>query len=344
MTTRKKPTTIRDIAKLADVSYQTVSLVINGKPGVSEKTRKRILRLMDDLDYRPNRAAQMLMTHRSNTLELIIVDVRYGGRLADSTKNMIRTARAAGYSLLISETDMDGLREALESAAARLVDGLIMYAPRLRMPDDEVLALCNGIPLVRRDYVPGSKIAWVGFDQAYATRLAVEHLIKLGHRQIAAIPPTSELLNGYWRYSTWRSVLLEHGLEPGPAFEGDYSMQSGYEAALRVLASGQPFTALVVGSDNMAVGALRALREAGLCVPDDVSVVGYDNTELVSFISPQLTTVDFKFAKQDELAVKYLLELIEDPQMELHQRVLMSDLIVRESTRSLNASSNGNRG
>jgi DNA-binding LacI/PurR family transcriptional regulator len=214
------------------------------------------------------------------------------------------------------------------------MDGVLMYAPRLQIPDEELTALCNGIPLVRRDYVPGSKLAWVGFDQIYATRLAVEHLIRLGHRQIAAIPPNIGLLNGYWRFNTWKNVLLEHGLTPGPSVEGDYSMGSGYDATQQLIASGQPFSAIVVGSDNMAMGVLRALREHSLRVPQDVSVIGYDNTELSSYTAPSLTTVDFKFAKQDELAVKYLIELINDPEMELHQRVLLSDLIIRESTQA----------
>ncbi len=332
MTTRKKSTTIRDIARLADVSYQTVSLVINDKPGVSEKTRKKILRLMEELDYRPNRAAQMLTTNRSKTLEMLIVDVSYSGRLADSTKNAAHAARQAGYSLLVSETTFEELPEAMENAAARLVDGIIMYAPRLNISDADLLKICNGIPIVRRDYIPGSRLAWVGFDQVYATRLAVEHLIELGHRQIACIPPTSELLNGYWRYTAWKNVLLEHGLEPGPVFEGDYSMRSGYEAAHHIIASGQPFSAIVVGTDHMAVGAMRALRERGIRIPEDVSMVGYDNTELSAYTEPPLTTTQFKFSKQDELAVKYLTELIADPQIELHQRVLLADLIVREST------------
>lgn len=332
MTTRKKNTTIRDIARLADVSYQTVSLVINDKPGVSEKTRKKILRLMEEMDYRPNRAAQMLTTNRSKTLEMLIVDVAYGGRLADSTKNAAHAARQAGYSLLVSETTFEELPEALENAAARLVDGIIMYAPRLNISDADLLKICNGIPIVRRDYIPSSRLAWVGFDQVYATRLAVEHLVELGHRQIASIPPTSELLNGYWRYTAWKNVLLEHGLEPGPVAEGDYSMRSGYEAAHKIIASGQPFTAIVVGTDHMAVGAMRALRERGIRIPEDVSMVGYDNTELSAYTEPPLTTIQFKFSKQDELAVKYLTELIADPQIELHQRVLLADLIVREST------------
>jgi LacI family transcriptional regulator len=335
MTTKKKATTIREIAKLANVSYQTISLVINDKPGVSDETRKRIQRLMRDMDYHPNKAAQMLTTNRSDTLELIIVDVNYGGRLADSTKNMARAAKEAGYSLLVSETDQKGLATALDNAAARTVDGIVLYAPRLHISDEELRELCNGIPLVRRDYMPSSRLAWVGFDQVYASRLGVEHLIELGHRQTATIPPLAVLVNGYWRALTWERVFKENGIQPGPSCAGDYSMRSGYEAALEILKTGEPFTAMLVGTDYMALGAMRALREHGLRVPDDVSVVGYDNSELSAYIEPPLTTVEFKFSKQDEMSVKYLLELINDPDMELHQRVLMPDLIVRQSTRRL---------
>ena len=335
MTLKKKNTTIRDIAKMANVSYQTVSLVMNGKSGVSDATRKRVLRLMEELDYRPNRAAQMLSTHRSSILEVITVDVIYGGRLADSTKNMAQAAKEFGYSLLVAEADSEGLEEALDSAAARMVDGIVMYAPRLQIADETLRAICKGIPLVRRDFVPGSKIPWVGFDQVSATRLAVEHLIGLGHRQIAAIPPSSQLINGYWRDITWRNVLNEHSLQPGPSFEGDYSMHSGYLAAQRILDTSEPFTALLAGTDNMAVGAMRAFREHGLRIPDDVSVIGFDNTEFAAYLDPALTTVDFKFVTQDQMAVEYLVDMIADPDMEPHHRVLMSDLIIRESTRRI---------
>ncbi len=331
----KKQLTIRDIAKLAGVSYQTVSLVINDKPGVSEKTRKHILRLMDELDYRPNRAAQMLTTSRSKTLELVIVDVMYGGYLAHSTKNMAHTASDTGYSLLVSEATADGLDAALENAVSRMVDGIVLYAPRLRISDESLITMCRGIPLVRRDYVPNSGLAWVGFDQVHATRLAVEHLVNLGHRQIAAIPPTSQLHNGYWRSSAMRSVLGEHGLTLGPVADGDYSIRSGYEAAQQIMQQGKPFTAMIVGTDGMALGALRALREHGLRIPDDVSIVSYDNAELAQYTEPPLTTVEFKFSKQDELCIHYLLELIANPDMDLHQRVLTPSLVVRESTRAL---------
>jgi LacI family transcriptional regulator len=335
MANNKKHLTIRDIAKLAGVSYQTVSLVMNDKPGVSDRTRREILRVMAEHDYRPNRAAQMLTTNRSNTLELIVVNVDYGGRLADSTKNMARAAKEAKYSLLVSETSAEGLAAAFESSAARLIDGVILYAPNLRIDDDELLQISQGIPMVRRDFVPGSRLAWVGFDQAHAARLAVEHLLALGHRKIVAIPPTSALHNGYWRHITIRNVLYEHGLELLAAVEGDYSMRSGYDGMKQILASGIEFTAVIVGTDGMAQGSLRALHEAGLRIPEDVSVVGFDNSELAEYTEPPLTTVEFKFVKQDELSIRYLLEIIASPQMELHHRILTPNLLVRQSTRAI---------
>ncbi len=336
MTQKRQTYTIRDIAQRANVSYQTVSLVINKKPGVSESTRKRILDLMNELDYHPNRVAQILNSNQSKTLELIIVDVRYGGRLADSTKIMAATAKDMGYSLLISEAESHNLAAAFSNAAARLVDGVVLYAPRLRFSDDEMLSLANTLPMVRRDYMPGSKLAWVGFDQVYATRLATEHLISLGHKRIAAVPPDPDLINGYWRLLTWQNVLREHGLEPGPYVTGDYSMKSGYEATHRLVDLNQPFTGLVVGTDTMAMGVLRALRERGFSIPGDVSVVSLDNSEMASYTEPTLTTVDFRFSKQDEMAVRFLIELLNTPQMELHQRVLTpTGLVVRESTRPL---------
>lgn len=335
MMQRRPATTIRDIAEKANVSYQTVSLVINNKRGVSEATRKRILALMEDMGYHPNRVAQMLTTNRSRTLEAIVVGVRYGGYLAGSTKNMVHAAKQAGYSLLVSETEASELGAALSSAASRLVDGVVLYAPRLKLPDEELLHLASGLPLVRRDYAPHSQLPWVGFDQAHATRLAVEHLIGLGHTRIAAIPPTADLINGYWRAMTWRAVLHEHGLTPGPTVEGDYSIASGYEAACQLLDTAEPFTAVVVGTDTMSVGVLAAFRERGLRVPEDVSLVSFDNSEMAPYLEAPLTTVDFRFNKQDEMAVKYLIEIVENPETEIYHRVLTSSLVIRSSTRRL---------
>jgi LacI family transcriptional regulator len=330
-----KRVTIRDVAKVSNVSYQTVSRVINNSYGVSESTKQRVLRVMKDLNYQPNKAAQMLTTNRSFTLETIIVDVDYAGSLAKTTKTMVRVARELGYSLLVSDTSREDLPKAFENAASRLVDGVVLYAPNLDITDDELLDMSYNIPFVRRDYVPNSNLAWVGFNQAYATQLAVEHLIELGHRDIAEISAPRHYHNGYWRHQTYLDILKRHDLKTGPNIAGDYSMQSGYDAAKWLLSCGKPFTALIVGTDKMAVGALHAFRENGVRVPEDVSVVGFDNSEMAAFVAPPLTTVEFKFDKQDEIVVKYLVELIRDAEMEIHQRVLKSELIIRQSTQAL---------
>lgn len=334
---RKKKATIREVARQAGVSYQTVSRVLNSSENVAEDTRKRVQQAMQVLDFVPSRVAQMLTTNRSRTLELIVVDVVYAGRFADSINNMAMAARAAGYDLLVTTTNAGSLPAVLEHASARLIDGILIYAPSLRMPDAQFLKLTNGIPLVRRDYNPDSRLAWVGFDQVYATRMAVEYLISLGHRQIAAIPPLMELINGEWRYTTWKETLLKHNLEPGPMCPSHYSFSNGYSAMKQILETCQPFTAVLVGSDTMALGALRALREGGLRIPEDVSVVSFDNAELAAFTEPPLTTVDFDFKQQDTMAVTYLLEILANPEMKLYQRILLPELVIRESARRLAA-------
>jgi DNA-binding LacI/PurR family transcriptional regulator len=323
---------MRDIARAADVSYQTVSLVINDKPGVSDETRRRIRKLVRQMHYQPNVAARMLSTNRSRTLELLLVDAHYGGRLAGTLKNMANTAKEQGFTFLVSETTAGGLSDAVASARARMVEGVILYAPRLVMDDDALLELFGDLPLVRRDFVPGSRLPWIGFDQVHATRLAVEHLIGLGHTRIASIAPEAVILNGYWRERVWRSVLLEHGLEPGPLAWGDYSMESGYAAARQLISAGEPFSAALIGTDNMALGAMRAFREQGLQIPADLSIVSFDNTEFAPYLEPPLTTVSFSFGQQDDVAVRYLLELVAAQDHSPHQRVLTPELVVRGST------------
>jgi LacI family transcriptional regulator len=335
MTLKKKKITIHDVAQLAEVSHQTVSRVLNDSQSVAESTRRRVLQAMRQLEYVPNKVAQMLTTNRSLTLQLLYVDVKEGGRLAESMQRMVWIAREAGYDLLVTSTTESDLRKALENAASRLVDGIVMHAPRLRITDEKLLSLCNELPLVRRDYVPDSRLAWVGFDQEHATRLATEHLITLGHRQIAAIPQSLELINGYWRFISWQRTLQNHGLKPGPMCASEDSIRSAYEAMQTILATSTSFTALVAGTDTIAVGAMEALCEHGLRIPEDVSVVSFNNTELSAFTHPPLTTIDFKFDQQDSTAIKYLIEIVHDPEMNLHRRVLLADLVIRKSTQQI---------
>lgn len=323
------------MAREAGVSYQTVSRVLNRNSNVAEETRRRVLQTIEELDFVPSKIAQMLTTNRSHTLELIIVDIKHGGRFADSIQNMAQAARDADYNLLVTMTDEEHLGVAFDDAAARLIDGIVMYAPGLRITDEKLLELCSGMPMVRRDYVKESRLAWVGFDQRYATTIAVEHLIELGHRQIAIIPPTLNHINGQWRYQIWQETLQKHALTPGPMCESPYTFSGGYEAMNQLLASQQPFTAVVVGADTIAFGVIRALEQHNLRVPNDISVISFDNAELSTFIKPPLTTIDFDFNQQDTIAIKYLIEILNTPDMKPHQRILVPGLIIRESTQQL---------
>lgn len=341
--------TIRDVAREAKVSHQTVSRVLNDHPKVAPATRARVLQAIRKLGYQRNLAAQMLTTQRSQIIQVITVDGKFPFEVplldpahfwAPGSRPLNRAAplEELGYSALYTECTSETLARTLEIAAARMVDGIFLYAPKLHIADDELLALTNGIPLVRRDFVLSSrKITWVGFDQVRATQLAIQHLLDLDHHQIAIVTGTLRGINACWRYDTWRKTLLENNLEPGPAAEGDFTttqsaVETGYEAMRHLLGQSQPFTAVIVANDSMAIGALHAIRERGLRVPDDISVVSYDDAPYARFLDPPLTTVAFNFDLQNRLAFQFLFELIQNPHTEPHQHVLLPELKVRRST------------
>lgn len=328
--------TIHDVARVAGVSYQTVSRVLNNHPRVAPETRERVLHTMDRLGYQRNLAAQMLTTQRSGTIQVITVDGKFPFEVP-----LLNSAHWDNYSALYAECTLSTLPQTLDKAAARMVEGIFLYAPRLRIDDDELLDLCHGIPLVRRDFALNSrKVTWVGYDQIRATELAMEHLIGLGHRDIAVITGTLKANNAQWRYKTWEKTLLAYGLRPGPSAEGDYTtvrsaMETGYLCMGQIFTQGRKFTAVLVANDRMSIGALHALRTHGLRVPEDMSVVSYDNAPHAQFLCPPLTTVAFDFELQNRLAFQFLFEQIQNPEIEPHQHVLLPDLIVRQSTQAL---------
>jgi LacI family transcriptional regulator len=324
--------TIRDVAREAGVSYGTVSRVMNGQADVAPDTRAHVQRVVEKMGYQRNLGAQMLTTQQSNIIEIIVMDVNFGIVLP----RMGKFVNEAGYSTIYSECSLENFATTLDKAAARLVDGIVLYAPKLQIADEELLAMSHGIPLVRRDYVLDSKLTWVGYSQEHATRLALQHLINQGHKQIAEITGSLDFINPRLRHHTWLSVLTSNGLEPGPSFAGDYSsfakaMQTGYEGVCEFLKQGASFTAIMVVNDFAAMGALSALHEHGLRVPEDVSIVSFDDDPVASYLIPPLTTVRFDFNIQNKLASQFLLEQINDPDYQHHQHVLIPDLIVRKS-------------
>lgn len=327
--------TLGDVAQLAGVSSQTVSRVVNNHRYVSVDTRRRVLDAIHTLDYRPHRAARILATQRSCMLGIITYGIHHYGP-AQMMHNVEQMARARGYGVSFSTASrmaLDELRQAIDCLGAQSVDGLVLITPIVGVRHADLVRLCGGVPFVQIDTELTADVPSVVIDQRLGSRLATEHLIALGHRHICEIHGPREWFGALARHESWRATLWAAGLEPGMAVEGDWTAQGGYRAALRLLDQGARFTALVAGNDQMALGAMRALRQRGLRVPDDVSVVGFDDIPEAAFFEPPLTTVRQDFAALGEQSVDYLIALINAPDTPIRPRVLAPELVVRESTR-----------
>lgn len=327
-----KRLTIRDIAERAGVSAQTVSRVINDRDGVSDKVRARIKRIIQELDYQPNQAAQVLKSQRTYLIEVILVDIGYMGEMGDTLSEISNFAVDMGYDVLFSTIKESQLEGTMKKAVSRMVEGIVMIAPRLSYSDSELVSLSQNIPFVRMGNLTGTTLPSVTYDFRLGTRLIIDHLVELGHRHVAEISGPLDQLNALARHEEWKASLLSHGLKPGPSINTQYGMQYGYDAAIKLLESGEPFTAIFAGNDDLALGAIRALTEAGIDIPGDVSIVGFDDAQHAQFLIPPLTTIRLDFGALGKIAAKYLVELIEDPDADTYQRVLPPELIIRNST------------
>lgn len=322
--------TMYDVARHAGVSHQTVSRVINGAPNVAPPTKERVREAMVLLGYRPSASARNLAARRTRAVGVVTFIGPYFG--PGSTLLSIEVAaRSHGYSAHISSLaglSAQDAREALEGLLQRDVEGLIVVAPTDEqaelvgsvLPDDlPVLALearLTGRPLVASDNELGGA-------------LAAEHLISLGHNKIGHVAGPLDWSEARLRTVGWERVLREHGLEPGPRVDGDWSARSGYEAGVALAASG--VTAVYAANDQMALGLLTALHERGVSVPGDVSVVGYDNTPDSGWYFPPLTTVEQEFREVGAVGITQLLALVEGEPV-APQLLVPPVLVVRAST------------
>lgn len=324
-----KRATLRDVAKSAGVSYQTVSRVINSHENVSEKTRRRVLKAIDELDFQVNRVAQIMQTKRSNVIEIIIFDAGFNLFLYE----MAHATQQAGYQCMISTIPESRIVDAVKNATSRFVDGLVIASMSATSEDHETLSkLSEGIPIVLVGARFGTVIPSVLYDQKRGTQLAVQHLIDLGHKQIATISGNLQSNDGHDRYEGWKATLKDNGLPLGPVAQSDFSIDGGYKAMNRLLSSGEKFTAVFIANDSMAFGAYTALRENGIRVPDDISIVGFDDIPESMHFTPRLTTVRQDFQLLGRMAIEYVLRLINDPDLPPHQRILQPELIIRDST------------
>lgn len=326
--------TIRDVARVAGVSVATVSRVLNGSAPVSEATDLTVRNAARELNYWPNGAARSLITNRSSTLGVLLPDI-HGEFFSEVIRGIDMASRREGYHLLVSSSHAatEDLVAALGSMRGR-VDGLIVMVPDLAAQRllREYAAGSPTVVLNPGRAVPGChSISIDNFDGAYRV---VRHLIAVGHRRIATVTGPERNMDSRMRLEGWEAALRDAELaaEPRYRLHGDFTEPSGYAAARRLLELDPRPTAVFVGNDRMAVGVMGALHDAGVDVPAQMAIAGFDDIEMAQYLSPPLTTVHADAQSLGTRAVERLLELqrtskVDGPRHE----VLPTTLVVRGS-------------
>ncbi|MEB8341993.1 LacI family DNA-binding transcriptional regulator [Streptomyces endophyticus] len=321
-----------DVARVAGVSSQTVSRVSNGFPGVNDETRERVLAAMKELGYRPNSAARALKRGDFRTIGVITFTLSTTGNMR--TLEAIATSAAQeGYAvtlLPVAVPTQDEVRGAFSRLGELAVDAVIVIM-EVHLLDSARLSLPPHVKVVVADSDAGDRYAVVDTDQAGGTRDAVRHLLELGHRTVWHLAGPSESYAAQRRTDAWRTALEAAGRAVPPLVRGDWSAESGYRAGLR-LAEQADCTAVFAANDQMALGLLRALDERGRRVPEDVSVIGFDDIPDSGSYPPPLTTVHQDFAEVGRRCVQSALRQVRESEPEHGTTLVPTRLVVREST------------
>lgn len=332
----RHPPVMADVARAAGVSHQTVSRVLNDHPNVRAETRARVLAAIDRLGYRRNLLARALVTRHSRTLGVVSFDTALYGP-ASTVYGIEQAARAAGYFVSIVSLrtiDQAGVRDALDYLAGQSVDGVVVVAPQ-RSAASALADLPRDLPAVAVEGGHEGDVPVVCVDQIGGARLATEHLLDLGHRTVWHVGGPSDWLEAEGRAEGWRAALEAAGRTVPEPLPGDWSPRSGYQAG-RLLAREPGLTAVFVSNDQMALGVLRAFSEEGVRVPEQVSVVGFDDIPESAYFSPPLTTVRQDFGAVGRSSIEVLLRRIEGSGPYPRERLVVPpEFVPRASTSAL---------
>jgi DNA-binding LacI/PurR family transcriptional regulator len=327
---RNRTVSIRDVAAAAGVSYQTVSRVINGHPSVRPETRELVVNAIEQLGFRPNRAARALAGGPVQSVTVLTDNTTLYGR-SESIRGIEEAARAAGFTVGIRVVETEDQAE-ISDAVSRATEprGALIVIAHDRVGDLVLDAVPGDVPMVALVGTPagaeGDGRPWVWIDDRQAAFNATRYLLGLGHRTVyyAAIPSSPQRLQG------WREALETKGAPvPDPVICG-WTPHSGYLAGLQ-LGAREEVTAILCGNDDLAIGVTRALREAGRAVPAEVSVIGFDDIPVAQFLTPALTTVRQDFAQLGRVAFAMLRSRIEPDAAIDMPEAPEPELVIRES-------------
>ncbi len=329
--------TLADVAVHAGVSKMTVSKVVNRKPGISEATRTRVLESVETLGYTVHASARALAAGRADTLGVLLPDL-YSQYISEILRGSDEVALGAGQELLISTTRVRHEQRNIGRFSPGLVDGLLIVLPNSLQSYERAL---NTLRLPVVVIAPGEEEASenpqfpsVDADHYTGARLAMDHLLSLGHRRIGFISSTTHSAPSLKRLRGYREGLLTAGIALDRDLEatGDFTQQTGFRAARTLLALPEPPTAIFAINDVSAFGAIEAVKDWGLRVPEDVSVIGFDDIPQASQVYPPLTTIRQPLLEMGAAGTRQLLNLIHGVGAVSDTLILPTELIVRSST------------
>jgi LacI family transcriptional regulator len=326
---------MRDVAQKAGVSIKTVSRVVNNQGEIADTTRRRVLKVIKELGYRPNLVARGLVTQRTNTVGLVIPDIT-NPFFPEVARGVQDLAQAKDYNVFICNTDENPQEDlnTLHSLTAQAVDGIIIFSSLVT--DENLDTFANSYrPIVtinRRFSHTG--VSQVDVDNYRGATLAMEHLIERGHTAIGMLTGLSSSPQEVRRVKGYYDTLAEHNLLINKDWivPGSPTMADGYQAARKLLTEHPQITALFAYNDLLALGTLRACYDLGRSVPDNCAIVGFDDIQLAAMVTPALTSVHYDKYGLGRQAMARLLEMIDSPEREFPTINVDVELVVREST------------
>lgn len=329
-------TTMLEVAKRAGVSKATVSRVLSGNGYVGEETKARVFKAIEESGYRPNLLARQLATRKSQTLGLVMTNTLYhGSYFSELLSQAARMAEERGRQLILADGkhSAEQERQAIQLLLDLRCDALIIY-PRFLSTDemDDIIASHRQPIMVFNRRLRKNPSHCIFADHKAACFDAVSHLIRQGHREIAFVSGASGSPTSLERLSGYRAALTHHRLPVDDALiiEGRWTPQSGYDAVQQLLEKGRRFSALVAANDNMATGAIKGLHEAGIAVPQQVSIVGFDDTPTAPFTLPSLSSVKIPVTGMITETINKLIAMLDGGELN-NRNNFSGELIVRDS-------------
>lgn len=328
---------IVDVAKKANVSTATVSRVLSRPEAVAEKTAQKVLKAIEVLNYQPNVLARQLRRLETKTILVVVPDIT-NPFFSKVLRGIESVAVAKGYQVLLGDTGNDVDRESsyLNILQQKKADGMVLLTARMEPRAVEEIA--REFPVVLAcEYIEGSSLPTVSIDNISGARRATEYLIGLGHQRIGCISGPLDIvlskdrLKGFYQAMARNSITVE----PVLVQEGNFTFESGFNLMKKFFALGQLPTAIFAANDEMAMGAIKAIKSKGLNVPEDVSVIGFDDLKFSSIFEPSLTTVAQPAFQIGETAMELLMKLINEEEVLQEQIILEDTLIERESSARL---------